>query len=89
MSNPEKQHIIDAFSFKVRRFYPFFPAVAVLVKKDFTWNNFHFKEGTLTLLDLYGTNHDPAIRVYSIQIDLLIGQAVRLNSSLKAAEIIS
>lgn len=46
---------------EVRRFYPFFPFVAALVKKDFTWNNYKFEEGTLTLLDLYGTNHDPEI----------------------------
>jgi fatty-acid peroxygenase len=30
-----------------------------LVKKDFTWKGYKFEEGTLTLLDLYGTNHDP------------------------------
>jgi fatty-acid peroxygenase len=46
---------------EVRRFYPFFPFVAALVKKDFTWNNYKFEEGTLTFLDLYGTNHDPEI----------------------------
>ena len=46
---------------EVRRFYPFFPFVAAIVKKDFTWNGFKFAEGTLTLLDLYGTNHDPKI----------------------------
>lgn len=46
---------------EVRRFYPFFPFVAALVKKDFTWNGFQFEAGTLTLLDLYGTNHDPKI----------------------------
>lgn len=46
---------------EVRRFYPFFPFVVALVKKDFTWNEYKFEEGTLTLLDLYGTNHDPEI----------------------------
>jgi fatty-acid peroxygenase len=46
---------------EVRRFYPFFPFVVALVKKDFTWNGYKFEEGTLTLLDLYGTNHDPKI----------------------------
>ena len=46
---------------EVRRFYPFFPFVVALVKKDFTWNSYKFEEGTLTLLDLYGTNHDPKI----------------------------
>lgn len=51
----------EMFVQEVRRFYPFFPFVAGLVKKDFTWNDYHFEEGTLTLLDLYGTNHDPEI----------------------------
>lgn len=46
---------------EVRRFYPFFPFIAALVKKDFTWRDYDFKKGTLTLLDLYGTNHDPEI----------------------------
>jgi hypothetical protein len=46
---------------EVRRFYPFFPFVAAVVKKDFTWKGFEFKEGTLTFLDLYGTNHDPEV----------------------------
>jgi len=46
---------------EVRRFYPFFPFAMALVKKDFTWNGYKFEEGTLTLLDIYGTNHDPKI----------------------------
>jgi fatty-acid peroxygenase len=51
----------EMFVQEVRRFYPFFPFVAAIVKKDFTWNDYDFEEGTLTLLDLYGTNHDPEI----------------------------
>ena len=43
---------------EVRRFYPFFPAVAARVRRDFDWNGFRFPEGRLVLLDLYGTNHD-------------------------------
>lgn len=46
---------------EVRRFYPFFPFVMGRVKKDFTWNGYLFKKDTLTLLDIYGTNHDPLI----------------------------
>ncbi|MFD1067924.1 cytochrome P450 [Oceanobacillus locisalsi] len=46
---------------EVRRFYPFFPVAPARVKADFTWNGYTFNEGTLTLLDLYGTNHDPDI----------------------------
>jgi fatty-acid peroxygenase len=44
---------------EVRRFYPFFPFATAVVRRDFLWNGYEFKEGTLTLLDLYGTNHDP------------------------------
>lgn len=51
----------NMFIQEVRRYYPFFPFVAAVVKEDFTWNGYHFKEDTLTLLDLYGTNHDPKI----------------------------
>lgn len=51
----------DPFIHEVRRFYPFFPYTAARVKQDFTWNGFTFKRGTLTLLDLYGTNHDPKL----------------------------
>lgn len=46
---------------EVRRFYPFFPFQAAITTKDFTWNGYHFKKETLTILDIYGTNHDPKI----------------------------
>jgi fatty-acid peroxygenase len=46
---------------EVRRYYPFFPFVSAKVRKGFVWNDFTFEEGTLTYLDLYGTNHDPKI----------------------------
>ncbi|MBD8069597.1 cytochrome P450 [Bacillus sp. PS06] len=49
---------------EVRRYYPFFPFVVALVKKDFVWNNYEFEENTLTLLDLYGNNHDPELWEY-------------------------
>ena len=66
---PEEREKLDSgdekyaqmFVQEVRRFYPFFPFVVALVKKDFTWNSYKFEEGTLTLLDLYGTNHDHKI----------------------------
>ncbi|WP_339181533.1 cytochrome P450 [Oceanobacillus sp. FSL W7-1293] len=52
---------LHRFIQEVRRFYPFFPVAPARVKADFTWGEYTFKEGTLTLLDLYGTNHDPVI----------------------------
>ena len=44
---------------EVRRYYPFFPFTAARVRKDFTWQGCQFEEGTLVLLDLYGTNRHP------------------------------
>ncbi|HEU4508720.1 MAG TPA: cytochrome P450 [Pyrinomonadaceae bacterium] len=64
--NPESAEKIDdadyadRFVQEVRRFYPFFPAVAAHAKSDFVWNGFRFHKGDWVLLDLYGTNHDPA-----------------------------
>ncbi|MGN7313517.1 cytochrome P450 [Alkalicoccobacillus gibsonii] len=52
---------LQYFVQEVRRFYPFFPFTAARVNKDFVWANYQFEEGTLTLLDLYGTNHHPEI----------------------------
>src|SRR5699024_2098957 len=43
---------------EVRRFYPFFPVVLARVRSNFVWEGYTFKRGTLTILDLYGTNHD-------------------------------
>lgn len=55
---------LQAFVQEVRRFYPFFPFQGAIVKKDFTWQGYEFEEGTLTILDIYGTNHDPALWEY-------------------------
>jgi fatty-acid peroxygenase len=48
----------DFFVQEVRRFYPFFPAVAARVRKNFEWKDYHFPAGIRAVLDLYGTNHD-------------------------------
>ncbi|MGN6387991.1 MAG: cytochrome P450 [Burkholderiaceae bacterium] len=49
---------IDCFVQEVRRFYPFFPAVAARACKTFDWHGMRFPRGTRVLLDLYGTDHD-------------------------------
>ena len=49
---------LEAFVQEVRRYYPFFPAVAAQVCRDFVWNGWHFPQGARAMLDLYGTNHD-------------------------------
>lgn len=46
---------------EIRRFYPFTPYVGAQVKKNFKWKQYNIKKGTLILLDIYGTNHDPRI----------------------------
>lgn len=56
--NREYAHM---FIQEVRRYYPFFPFAAALVKNEFMWKGYRFEENTLTLLDLYGTNHDPEV----------------------------
>ncbi|GAB4075165.1 cytochrome P450 [Barrientosiimonas marina] len=44
---------------EVRRYYPFTPFLGARVRHDFNWDGHSFKKGTLVLLDVYGTNHDP------------------------------
>jgi fatty-acid peroxygenase len=44
---------------EVRRFYPFFPAVAARSRKGFRWRNIRFPAGRRFLLDLHATNTDP------------------------------
>lgn len=55
--NPNSEYL-DWFILEVRRFYPFFPFLAAYARQDFNWKGWRFKKGTLTLLDIYGTNHD-------------------------------
>ncbi|NUZ08413.1 cytochrome P450 [Piscinibacter koreensis] len=50
---------MHSFAQEVRRFYPFFPALAARVREDFVWNGFRFPRGTRVMLDIYGTNRDP------------------------------
>jgi fatty-acid peroxygenase len=50
---------LTMFTQEVRRFYPFGPFLAARVRNDFQWHNYNFKKGTLVLLDIFGTNHDP------------------------------
>lgn len=52
---------LEMFIQEVRRYYSFTPFLGGIVKKDFNWSNYEFKEGMLVLLDVYGTNHDSRI----------------------------
>jgi fatty-acid peroxygenase len=48
----------DLFVQEVRRYYPFFPAVAARARQEFDWKGYRFPHGRRVILDLYGTNHD-------------------------------
>lgn len=48
----------ELFVQEVRRFYPFAPFLGAIVRKDFNWQDYQFRKGTLVLLDVYGTLHD-------------------------------
>ncbi|MGN9809093.1 cytochrome P450 [Micromonospora sp. BQ11] len=51
----------EHFVQEVRRYYPFFPVTAARVRRSFDWQGYHFPRGRRVLLDLYGTNHHPAL----------------------------
>ncbi|WP_281355756.1 cytochrome P450 [Virgibacillus ihumii] len=46
---------------EVRRYYPFGPFLGARVRDNFSWQGHLFQKGTLVLLDIYGTNHDPEL----------------------------
>lgn len=52
---------VHMFVQEVRRFYPFFPQITARVRHEFQWKGYDFPRGRLTILDLYGTNHDARI----------------------------
>ncbi|WP_433529514.1 cytochrome P450 [Micromonospora sp. CA-263727] len=51
----------EQFVQEVRRYYPFFPVAAARVRRSFDWQGYHFPQGRRVLLDLYGTDHHPAL----------------------------
>ena len=57
----KNQDYYQYFVQEVRRFYPFAPFVGAKAKKDFIYRGQNITEGTLVLLDIYGTNHDQKI----------------------------
>ncbi len=50
---------VEPFVQEVRRYYPFFPAVAGRVREPFEWRGVQFPRGRRVLLDLYATDQDP------------------------------
>lgn len=57
--NSRKESDLENFVQEVRRLYPFFPFNGARVKEDFEWNGYHFEKDMVTILDFFGTNHDP------------------------------
>ncbi len=52
---------VENFVDEVRRFYPLAPLLGARVHRDFIWQDHEFRPGRLTLLDVYGIDHDPRI----------------------------
>jgi fatty-acid peroxygenase len=52
---------LGMFVQEVKRYYPFIPAVAGRACHDFDWHGMRVRKNSWVLLDLYGTNHHPAI----------------------------
>lgn len=53
--------VVRAFTQEVRRYFPFAPFLAAWPRREFVWRGHRFRPGTRVVLDLYGTDHDPAI----------------------------
>lgn len=53
--------LLHHFINEVRRYYPFFPALAARVRRPFEWRGIQFVAGCRTLLEIYGTHHDPRV----------------------------
>jgi fatty-acid peroxygenase len=49
------------FAQEVRRYYPLFTAVGGRAMDRFDWHRMHFAKDSWFVLDLYGTNHHPAL----------------------------
>lgn len=55
------EHDRRAFVREVRRFFPFFPAIGGRSTRALTWREEDLPRDTWMLLDVYGTDHDPAV----------------------------
>jgi fatty-acid peroxygenase len=52
---------INHFVNELRRYYPFGPFMGAIARQDIDWDDYQIRKGSLVLLDLYGTNHDPRL----------------------------
>lgn len=56
-----EEHVLEAFVHEVRRFYPFVPALGDRARRAFSWRDHLLPRRRLVVLDVYGTDHDPAV----------------------------
>jgi fatty-acid peroxygenase len=61
--------LVRSFANEVRRFYPFFPVIAGRATRESTWAGHEFQPGDRAALDLYATNHDPALWTHPQRFD--------------------
>ena len=59
LKRDESGEATGRFVQEVRRFYPFFPAIAARTRDAFVWQGYLFPAGVRVMLDLFGTNRDP------------------------------
>jgi fatty-acid peroxygenase len=55
------EHHLEAFAQEVRRHYPFTPAVGARARRDIAFAGHILEEGSLVILDVPGTEHDPRL----------------------------
>ncbi|MCZ2830824.1 cytochrome P450 [Modestobacter sp. VKM Ac-2986] len=70
----------EAFAHEVRRFYPFAPFIGGRSPREVEWDGERVPAGSMVLLDLWGTDHDPKLfpEPYAFRPErFLAGDAVR------------
>lgn len=57
----ESDKFVEMFVQETRRYFPFAPFVGAIVRRTFEQDGYHFPQGRLVLLDIYGTLRDERI----------------------------
>jgi fatty-acid peroxygenase len=55
----DDEELLEAFTHKIRRLYPFAPALADRARRDFRWRGHRIPRRRMVVLDIYGTCHHP------------------------------
>ncbi|MCZ0960928.1 cytochrome P450 [Paracoccus benzoatiresistens] len=56
-----REDSFQRFAEEVRRFYPFFPAIGGIARRDFRQGGLEMSKGDWLMVDLFGTCHDPRL----------------------------